>query len=731
MTLNGFPHYRQLDTMDCGPTCLRMIAKYYGKIYSLQSIREKSHISREGVSLLGISDAAENMGFKTLSAKIPFDQLKEEAPTPFIAHWRQRHFIVVYKFKGNKVYAADPAHGLVKYSRKEFLDGWLSDKQNSEETGVVLLLEPTPEFYTSEDEKKEKKKLSFFFGYLRPYRKFFGQLLLGMTAGSILQLIFPFLTQSIVDVGINNQDIDFITLILVAQLMLFFSNTSVGFIRSWILLHMGARLNISIISDFLIKLMKLPISYFDTKMAGDIMQRIGDHKRIESFLTSSSLSIVFSFVNLLVFGLILAFYSMKIFTVFFIGSVAYIAWIILFLKKRRDIDYKRFDQMASNQSNLIQLINGMQEIKLHNSEKQKRWEWERIQAKLFKTGVKGLALNQYQQVGSLSINELKNIFITFLAASSVINGEITLGMMLAIQYIIGQLNAPILEMVSFIHTAQDAKMSLERLGEIHQMEEEDKGFEASNTIFPDDASLSFEHLDFQYEGPHSEKVLRNINLLIPEGKITAIVGASGSGKTTLLKLLLRFYEPTAGEIRLGGSKLKNYNNRLWRDKCGAVLQDGFIFSDTIAKNIAVQDEYVDKRKLFYAVRVANIQGFIESLPLGYNTKIGNDGHGLSQGQRQRILIARAVYKNPDYIFFDEATNALDANNEKVIMENLDRFFQGRTVVVVAHRLSTVKNADQIIVLDKGEIKEVGTHNSLAYKKGDYYELVRNQLELGN
>jgi ATP-binding cassette subfamily B protein len=726
-----FPHYRQLDTMDCGPTCLRIIAKYFGKSYSLQSLREKSFITREGVSLLGISDAAENIGFRTLAAKIPFDKLKEEAPTPFIAHWRQQHFVVVYGFKKGKVLVSDPAHGLVKFTKEEFLDGWLSDKDKGEETGVVLLMETTPDFYSNEDESLDKTGFSFLFKYLRPYRKFIVQLFLGMLLGSILQLIFPFLTQSIVDVGINNQDINFVTLILIAQLMLYFSRTAVEFIRGWILLHIGTRMNISILSDFLIKLMKLPVSFFDTKMIGDLLQRIGDHKRIETFLTSSTLNIIFSFVNLVIFAIVLGYYDLRIFTVFFIGSAFYIAWILIFMKKRRDLDYKRFDQMSSNQSNLIQLITGMQEIKLHNSEKRKRWEWERIQAKLFKVSMKSLALNQYQQAGSTLINEVKNIFISFIAAKAVIDGDITLGMMLAIQYIIGQLNAPINELVGFIHSTQDAKISLERLGEIHGTADEEEDSTNKVTIFPENQSLRLENMSFQYEGPHSEMVLKNINMVIPEGKVTAIVGASGSGKTTLLKLLLKFYEPAAGEIKLGDINLTNFSNKLWRDRCGAVLQDGFIFSDTIANNIAISDEYIDKEKLLFAVKTANIQEFIESLPLGYNTKIGGDGHGLSQGQKQRFLIARSVYKNPEYLYFDEATNALDANNEKVIMENLDKFFQNRTVVVVAHRLSTVKNADQIVVLHKGEITETGTHTELTKNRGDYYNLVKNQLELGN
>lgn len=727
-----FPFYKQLDAMDCGPTCLRMITKHYGKIYSLQSLREKSSITREGVSLLGISDAAEKIGFRTLSAKISFDQLKKEAPVPFIAHWRQRHFVVVHGFKKNQVLVADPAHGLVKYDKKEFLGGWLSGKYQGSETGVVLLLEPTPDFYQLKDENDvDRTNITFFFNYLKPYKKYLIQLALGMLLGSLLQLIFPFLTQAIVDVGIDNQDISFINLILIAQLMLFFSRTSVEFIRGWILLHVSTRINIFIISDFLIKLMKLPMAFFDTKLIGDILQRINDHKKIESFLTSSSLNIIFSFFTLFIFGCVLAYYDMLIFGIFIAGSILYVLWVMIFMKKRRILNFKLFDQMSVNQSSMIQLITGMQEIKLHNSEKQKRWQWERIQAKLFKINIKSLSLNQYQQAGSSSINEFKNIFITFVAAKAVIDGDITLGMMLAIQYILGQLNAPIVQFVGFLHAYQDAKISLERLGEIHKRKDEEDGEQRMVTIFPEDLTLRIKDLSFKYNGSHSERVLNDINMEVPAGKITAIVGASGSGKTTLLKLLMRYYEPTSGEISLGDINLSKFSYRNWREKCGAVLQDGFIFSESIANNIAVGEEYIDTEKLLYASKIANIREFIESTPMGYNTKIGGEGQGLSQGQKQRILIARAVYKNPEYLFFDEATNALDAHNEKQIMENLDQFFAGRTVIVVAHRLSTVKNADQILVLNKGEIIERGTHRELTKERGPYFHLVKNQLELGS
>ena len=732
-----FPHTRQLDARDCGPSCLRMVAKYHGKTYSLPKLRDMCHITREGVSLLGISDAAENIGMRTLGVKIPFEKLKDEVPLPCIAHWKQRHFVVVYDIKGKNdketVYIADPAHGLVKYSKKEFLKGWLSTKEGENDQGICLLLEPTPDFYKQEDETLNKKSFGYLFSYIKPHSKFIIQLFLGMILGSLLQLIFPFLTQSVVDVGIGNRDLSFITLVLIAQLVLFASQTTVDFIRSWILLHISTRINISLISDFLIKLMRLPIGFFDSKMIGDLMQRIGDHTRIENFLTASSLQTLFSVINLIIFAVVLGVYSLKILAIFLIGSILYIVWVLIFMKRRRELDFKRFAQLSENQSNLIQLITGMQEIKLNNCEKQKRWEWEKIQARLFRVNIKGLALNQYQQAGGAFFNQIKNIIITFIAAQSVVTGQMTLGMMMAVQYIIGQLNAPVEQMIGFVRSAQDAKISLERLGEIHLKEDEEPVTPEGNPLIerlPEEKDVVISNLSFQYDGPHSPLVLKELNLTIPENKITAIVGTSGSGKTTLVKLLLGFYKPVKGEIRIGDFKLDNISPSFWRSKIGAVMQDGFIFSDTIAENIAVSDETVNSEKLLDAVKTANIREYIESLPLGFNTKIGQEGVGLSQGQKQRILIARAVYKNPQFIFFDEATNALDANNEKIIMQNLDDFFKGRTVIVVAHRLSTVKNADQIVVLEKGKIVEKGTHNELTLKKGKYYELVKNQLELG-
>ena len=616
--------------------------------------------------------------------------------------------------------------------RTEFGRCWFSTSVEGKDTGTALLLEPGPEFGEREEPKDAKnRKLSFFFRYLTPYKRELLQLVLGMLTVSILQLIMPFLTQSLVDTGIRDSNLSFITLILIAQLIIFIARLSVDFIRSWILLHVNTRINIALISDFLAKLMRLPLHFFDTKMVGDIMQRIGDHNRIESFMTGSSISTLFSFVNFIVFGFVLAYYDLSILGLFLLGNGLYVAWILVFMKYRRELDIKRFAQAASEQSNLFQLVTGMQEIKLNNCETEKRWEWERIQVKLFKIGIKGLALGQYQQLGSVFFNQTTNILISFTAARAVVSGEMTLGMMMSLTYIVGQLTAPIEQFIGFARSFQDAKISLERLGEIHQREDEEQTLALKVNALPENRALQIEDVSFSYDGADRDYVLEHINLTIPQHKVTAIVGASGSGKTTLIKLLLGFYEPNKGNIKIGDLSLKNMNPHVWRARTGCVMQDGFIFSDSIAKNIAIGAEVIDKERLLHAVTVANIRDFIDSLPLGYNTKIGMEGNGVSQGQRQRILIARAVYKNPEFIFLDEATNALDANNEREIMEHLHQFYKGRTVVVVAHRLSTVRDADNIVVLDKGQVVEEGTHEELTARRGVYYKLVKNQLELGS
>ena len=627
---------------------------------------------------------------------------------------------------------ADSAKGIRKMSQEDFCEHWATSQEEGKPVGVALLVETTPAFFEQEDDKKAGLDFSYLLKYLWSYKKLLFQLAIGLLVGSGLQLVFPFLTQSIVDVGIQTRNLNFIYVMLAAQLMLFASRTVVEFIRSWILLHISIRINLSILSDFLIKLMKLPMSFFDTKMFGDIMQRINDHHRIEQFLTGQTLNTLFSLVNLLIFGVVLGMYSMTIFTIFMVGSILYGLWVLLFLKERRKLDFKLFDVAAKNQGSLVQLIQGMQEIKLANAEHLKRWEWERIQTKMFQFQTKGLALNQYQQAGAFFLNEGKNILITFFTAKAVVDGQLTLGTMLAVQYIIGQLNAPIESLIQFVQSAQSAKISLERMNEIYELDDEEKENQSKTSIRAgyQGTSISLKNISFTYPGAGNEPVLKDIILEIPQGKVTAIVGMSGSGKTTLLKLLLKFYD-LKGDIKVGNTPFDSFRANQWRGKCGVVMQEGFIFSDTIARNIALGDENPNIEKLYHACEVANIMEFIESLPLGFNTKIGSEGNGISQGQKQRLLIARAVYKEPDYLFFDEATNALDANNEKKILENLEEFFYGRTVIVVAHRLSTVKNADQIVVLHKGEIIEVGTHESLTVKRGEYFDLVKNQLELGN
>lgn len=734
MALNSFPHYLQLDSMDCGPACLKMIAKYYGKTYSLENLRERCFITREGVSLLGISDAAESIGMRTIGVKTSFENLAKDGRLPCILHWNQNHFVVCYKIKTRrngeaKIYIADPASRNAVYNKDEFLKCWTAG--NASQVGIALMLHPGVDFQDIEDEKPNTKRdLMFYVRYLLPYKGQFAQLILGMLVGSALQMVFPFLTQSLVDVGIQGRNLSFITLILITQLMLFISQLAVDFIRSWIMLHVNTRIDVSLISDFLLKLTRLPLRYFDTKKTGDIMQRIGDHGRIKNFLMGSSVNIVFSVFNFIVFASILGYYNWVILGIFLIGNTLYVAWILSFMRFRRILDIKRFNQSANEQNKIIQLIQGMQEIKLNNCEKQKRWEWERIQVKLFKINLKGLAIGQIQQVGTVFFTQTTNIIISFIAAKSVVDGQMTLGMMMALTYIIGQVSAPIGEFIGFAQSYQDAKISLERLNEVHRKQDEEYHIESKLRRLPDDHSIYIDNVKFSYSGANRDYALGGVTLKIPSHKVTAIVGASGSGKTTLVKLLQGFYEANSGSIKVGNTPLRFINPHLWRSKTESVMQESFIFSDTIAKNIAVSTDEVDEKRLRYAVKIANIEDFIHSLPMGYDTKIGMEGTGVSQGQRQRILIARAVYKNPEYIFLDEATNSLDATNEKIILDNLHHFFQGKTVLIVAHRLSTVFNADNIVVMEKGKIVEQGTHDELTRKRGAYYNLVRNQLELG-
>ena len=727
-----FPFYKQHDSMQCGITCLQMICKYNGKEYSLESLSRYCFATTEGVSMLGISEAANKLGLHTICGRITMEQLPQ-APLPCILHWSQNHFVILYKIKNKKkFYIADPGKGLLTYAEKEFKDHWISTQSKGEEKGIAMFIQPTPAFYELSGETTNRKRsFKFLFGYIKQYRRYFGQIILGALVGCVLQLIFPFLTQAIVDIGITHQNLGIIYLILLGQLILTISRTSVDFIRRWILLHISMRINISLVSDFFIKLLKLPMSFFVTKLMGDLMQRMSDHNRVEKFLTTQMLNVTFSLLSFIVFGCVLLGYNTFIFLIFLIGSILYGIWIAIFLKRRKLLDYELFEKQAMNNNKTYQFITSMQEIKLQNCEQRRRWEWEDVQADLFQVNMKSLKLQQTQEAGSIFINEVKNIIITVLAATAVIHGQMTLGMMLAVQYIIGQLNAPVEQLMNFLYSLQDVKISLEHINEIHEMENEENNKDALSAFHDRDKSLSFKNADFKYDPHNPNKTLDGISITIPEGKVTAIVGTSGSGKTTMIKLLLGYYPLLAGEITIGSTDLQKYNLKWWRKHCGVVMQDGVIFSESIARNIAVDDGEIDKECLLQAARIACIDSYIQTLPLKYNTLIGQDGIGLSQGQKQRILIARAVYKNPDYIFLDEATNALDANNERAIVENLMEFYKGKTVVIVAHRLSTVKNADQLIVIERGKIIETGTHTALIDRQGAYYHLVKNQLELGN
>lgn len=722
---------KQHDSMQCGVACLAMICRHYGKDYSLEFLNKFCHANVDGLSMLGISDGAANVGLESMTVAASTDELSE-LKLPCILHWNQNHFVVLQKISanGNTFTVADPGKGVIRYTRAEFESHWISSVSDGNLSGVAMQLTPLQEFYRDDRENiPEKRSFRFLFEYIRQYRRYFTQIILGLALGCILQLIMPFLTQAIVDLGISNKDIGLIWLILLGELMIVIGRTATDFIRRWLLLHISIRINISLVSDFFIKLLKLPMAFFDTKLMGDLLQRIGDHTRVQNFLTGQVLNIIFTFLSFIIFGIVLFIYNYLIFSIFIAGSVCYALWITSFLKKRKVIDYELFEQQAKNQNTTYQLITAIQEIKLQDCERRRRWEWEDTQADLFNLQMKSLKLHQTQEAGSVFINEVKNIVITVLAATAVINGQMTLGAMLAVQYIIGQLNSPVEQLMSFIYSLQDVKISLERINDIHERENEESD-EKHVSILDGEKSIEFSAVDFKYD-PHSlKKILTDVSLNIPEGKVTAIVGASGSGKTTLIKLILGYYPVMSGSISIGGRDITECNLKSWRRHCGVVMQDGVIFSESIARNIAVDDGEIDIKRLEEAARIANIHDYIMALPLNYNTRIGKDGVGLSQGQKQRILIARAVYKNPDFIFLDEATNALDAKNERVIVENLNRFYEGRTVIVVAHRLSTVKNADQIIVLDDGKVVECGNHSSLIDKKGAYYNLIKNQLELG-
>lgn len=733
--MHSYPLTLQHDSMQCGIACLQMICKYFGRDYTLSALSRYCFATTEGVSLLGISEAADTLGFHTLSAQATVDELAEN-PLPAILHWNQNHFVVLYRVKkGRKFYISDPAKGHITYGYDEFIAHWASTLSYGRPAGIVMFFETTPAFFEFKmdgmTDASERRSFRFLFGYIKKYRKYFLQIVIGLILGSGMQLVLPFLTQAIVDEGIKGKDLNIIWLILLGQLMLTASRTTIDFYRRWILLRIGMNINISLLSDFFVKLLKLPMFFFDTKLMGDLMQRMSDHSRVNNFLTQNCLNVTFSMLTFVVFSVVLFMYSKFVFCIFLLGSLGYGCWLLSFLRRRKVIDYELFEQQAINNNRTYEFITSMQEIKLQDCERRKCKEWETVQHDLFRVQQKSLKLQQTQEAGSIFINEIKNMVITVVAAASVIHGDITLGMMLAIQYIIGQLNSPVEQLMQFFYSLQDVKISLERINEIHLMKDENGKEGLKKQVEDASEGITLSHVDFKYDPHAMYKTLDDINIHIPHGKVTAIVGASGSGKTTLIRLMLGYYPVSGGKLTIGGTDVNKLNKKWWRRQCGVVMQEGAIFSESIARNIAVDDNDVNQEQLYQAADLACIKDDIFYLPLRFNTKIGRDGMGLSQGQKQRILIARAIYKNPDYLFLDEATNSLDASNEYDIVTNLETFYAGKTVVIVAHRLSTVRNADQIIVLKHGQVVEIGNHESLTAKRGTYYKLVRNQLELGS
>lgn len=732
-----FPVFKQTDRFDCGPTCLRMLAKFYGKNFSMEYLRYQCKIGPNGVSAKNLIAAGERLGFHIIPALIDYETLAVEAPLPCIVYWRDRHFVIVYKIKKDKVYVADPVYGRIVYKKKEFIKAWQnSSRADGSEGGMTILLEPTASFYQQEEDEPATG-LAIILPYLSAHKKYIVQVFIGVLVGMVVQLIIPFVTQALVDKGINYGDLQFVYILLLAQLVLFLSASFLNIVRSWLLLYIGARTSMLITSDYLTKLLKKSVAFFDGKTPGDILQRINESNRLENFLNAAP-GQIFSYVNAFVFLFILAYYSLIILGIFTVGIIAYTAWVWFFMKRREELDFKRFDASSSINSTLIQTVNGIQEVKVNASENRHIWSWEKNRVQYYKNAVSTLKLGLFQSIGGDIINQLKNIAITFTAALLVIEGKITLGTMLAIQYIVGQVNTPLLSLIGFFRLVQDARLSVERFEEIEFVSPEEAVLNAPNllTLPQKSEDIIVENLNFSYSGSANDFVLKNINLKIPKGKTTAIVGTSGGGKTTLIKLLLKLYLPTEGAVKIGSTNLNHIDTQSWRSLCGTVLQDGYIFSDNITNNIteSAPNEMVDTEQLLKAVQLANIEELINSLPSGFNSMVGpagSTGRTLSGGQRQRLLIARAIYKNPEFLFFDEATSALDANNERIIIDNLNAFCQGKTVVVIAHRLSTVKNADQIVVLDQGSIQEVGTHETLISNKGYYYQLIKNQLELGN
>lgn len=727
-----FHLYRQYDACNCGVTCLRMIARHYGKRYGEEELARLCHPTRNGVSMLDISEAAEKIGFKTIGVKLTAEKLAECVQTPCILHWGQHHFVVCYGIKRKHgqllFHIADPASKRLTYSQAELANCWGDCNGDTKNQGFALLLQPTDEFYEKTPEQKSSyKSMGFLFGYFASHRLEIMKILIAMGIVSGLQLAAPFLTQAMVDNGIGKRDVNIVTLILIAQLVILLSVVVVGMTRNWITLYMNTRINISLVADFLVKMMRMPLHFFDSKLVGDLTQRMRDNDRIEEFLTGSSVEVMFSIVNFIVFAAILTYYDTKLLLVFIIGNSIYIAWTQCLMNKRRDFDLKRFNQLADEQDVVLQIISGIRDIKLFGCEQQKLWEWEKLQAKIFNTKSKTLAITQIQQFGAVLFSQSTSIFITYITACKVVDSSFTIGNMMAVAYIIGQLSSPVNSFVDFLCSLQYARISIDRLSELHHSKDEKQADESSMQKMPDNHNIRFEDVWFNYNGTDRKYVLQGIDIEIPMNKVTAIVGASGCGKTTLLKMILGFYKPNKGNIYIDNVPLEKIRRKEWRALTGSVLQDGYIFSTDIAHNIALGDEDIDKEKMEKAAKAAMIDSFIRKLPMRYNTKVGMDGNGLSQGQKQRLLIARAIYKSPQILVLDEATNALDSKNEREIMENLQRFYKGRTVVIAAHRLSTIRNADNIIVINEGRIAEQGTHESLIKRKGEYYNLICNQI----
>lgn len=726
MILHRFPTEYQMDAKDCGPASLKMVAKYFGRYYSLQYLRDKCGITKEGVSLLGISAAAESIGLHTAAFKCTIDDVILKVPFPVIIYWNENHFVVVYHANKKYIWVSDPCKGHVKYTKREFMEGWYL---KNEDKGVLLALEPTADFKLSKQEKKqEKDSMLSMLRYFMPYKKEFSLIFFVMLVATLLQGILPFISKSVIDIGISTSDVNFINMVLAGNICILLSIMVFSVVRDWILMHITARVNIALISDYLIKLMKLPVTFFENKLLGDILQRAADHERIRSFIMNNSLSLIFSTFTFLLFSIILLIYNHVIFFIFLGGSILYVTWVMLFLSIRKKLDWQYFELISRNQSYWVETVSAIQDIKIYNYERARRWKWEEIQARLYHVNKRVLAVTNMQNLGAQFIESIKNMAITFFCATAVIRGDITFGVMISTQFIIGMLNGPLVQFISFVVSAQYAKISFLRMNEIRQLDDEDELLSVgSTTILPENRSLILKSVMFQY-APHLPMVLTNINLIIPENKVTAIVGSSGCGKSTLLKLLVRLYKPSYGTVNMGGMNVTALNLRKWREMCGVVMQDGKIFSDTIKNNIVLDDEKVDEAQLIKCCQIAQIKEEIDQMPRGFDTEIGEQGRGLSGGQKQRLLIARALYRNPQYLFLDEATNALDTVNEQKIVKALNSAFENRTVVIIAHRLSTIRHADQIVVMNKGQIVEVGNHEQLMARRYMYYTLVNSQNE---